>query len=157
MYANEEANFLNVNVGASNSENLTEDIDLQDLMDKSGPIPYLKNRDQDFDVMSDSRLVLSGLGSVDNISAIPGSSNQALNKSQGPSKYDKKRMQSASIKKIIKQAVAAKTNKSNVPKNQMGVRNPKDGFDLHFSNSQTRNVGLNALNPHQAARNSLVI
>lgn len=58
--------------------------------------------------------------------------------------FEKKRIQSASIKKIIKQAVAAKTNASNIPKSQMGIRSPKAGMSDHeiLSYNETRNVGL---------------
>jgi hypothetical protein len=56
--------------GASQSENLTDDAEHHELLEQTAPGSRSNNRAEDYDISSNSRRALSGLGSVGNLTGL---------------------------------------------------------------------------------------
>lgn len=117
------------------------------------------HRAEEYDILNNSQRALSGLGSVGNLTGIGNRGDLGQSYSRMQQQMDKKRVQSASIKKLLGQVDAAKADDDNLQRRQMEVRSPKPGAtdpDL-FSSKAVRNVGLKMERSKEGTRNSVVL
>lgn len=99
--------------GASQSENLTDDADNQELLEQTVPGSQSNNRAEEYDILSNSRRALSGLGSVGNLTGLGHRGELGRSYSRMQQQMDQKRVQSASIKKVPGQADAPQSKVGN--------------------------------------------